>query len=451
MNIEREDTGTLTATLKVKLSPEDYAPGVEKALKEQRKQAALPGFRPGQVPMAIIRKRVGKAILVNEVERLIGEGLQDYIRTHELRVLGQPLPRNEARDANNWDEPGEFEFAYELGVAPTMEIQLGKELGVSYPVVDVTDALVDQEVADMRRRFGKLEDATESSGQDMLLGDMIELDEAGAIREGGIMARATITLDAITDEATRTALTGIPPGTEVQVDPHKVSRDHEDLARMLGIEHAQVHGLGGKFLFRVAEIKRMMPAELDSTLFDRVYGQGAVTDEAAFRERVKQGLEAAFRRDSDKLFKREVIKQLLVRHALELPDAFLKRWIMETSEKPITPEQVEEGYAGYADGLKRQLLQDRLVEQYGLEAKGEELQAFAERYVSDQFMQYGMPAPEGERLQQMVTRIVSDREQLGRMRDTIVEQKVMLHLKTLLEPGEQRMSYEEFVNLARSH
>lgn len=451
MNIEREDTGTLTATLKVKLTPEDYAPGVEKALKEQRKQAALPGFRPGQVPMNIIRKRVGKAILVNEVERLIGEGLQEYIRTHELRVLGQPLPRNDAQEANNWDEPGEFEFAYELGVAPTMEIQLGKELGVSYPVVDVTDALVDQEVADMRRRFGKLEDATESSGQDMLLGDMIELDEAGAIREGGIMSRATITLDAIGDEATRASLTGIASGAEVQVDPHKVSRDHEDLARMLGIEHGRVHEFGGKFLFRVAEIKRMVPADLDSTLFDRVYGQGAVADEATFRERVKQGLEAAFRRDSDKLFKREVIKQLLVRHAPELPDAFLKRWIMETSEKPITPEQVEEGYAGYADGLKRQLLQDRLVEQYGLEAKGEELQAFAERYVSDQFMQYGMPAPEGERLQQMVTRIVSDREQLGRMRDTIVEQKVMLHLKTLLEPKEQRMSYEEFVNLARSH
>ena len=450
MNIEREDTGTLTATLKVKLTPDDYTPGVEKALKEQRKQAALPGFRPGQVPMTIIRKRVGKALLVNEVERLIDEHLRTYMQENALRVLGQPLPKVESAAGNNWDEPGEFEFAYELGLAPQFEVELDAKLAVEMPVVDVTDDLVQREIDDMQRRFGKLESGEVSEAKDMLLGDMIELNADGSIKEGGIMNRATISLEYLEDAATRDSLVGKQVGEEVTVDPHKVSRDHEDLARMLGVDHDRVHHLEGNFLFRIAEIKRMAPVPVGQELFDRVYGKDAIADEATFRARVKEGLENMFKRDSDKVYKRLVMKKLHEQASVDLPDAFLKRWIQETSKEPITPEQVEEGYAGYAEGLKRQLVEDRVVEKYGLEAKGEELNAFAQRYVADQFMQYGMPAPEGEQLQQMAARILGDQEQIRRMRDTIVEQKLMVHFKTLLQPAERRMSYEEFVNLART-
>lgn len=450
MNIEREETGTLTATLKVKLAPADYTPGVEKALKEQRKNAVLPGFRPGQVPMTIIKKRVGRSLLINEVERLIDENLRNYLQENAIRVLGQPLPKPEANDANNWDEPGELSFSYELGMAPTLEVKLHEKLGVEFPVVDVNDDLVQREVADMQRRFGRVEDAATSEDKDMLLGDMIELNADGTIKEGGIMHRATISLEFIADEGTRAALTGKAVGDEVTVDPHKVARDHDDLARMLGIDHERVHHLEGNFLFRIVEIKRMVQVPVDQQLFDRVYGKDAVSDEASFKAKVKEGLEAMFRRDSDRIFKRLVIRKLQEQTPVELPDTFLKRWIAATSEKPITPNEVEEGYSGYSEGLKRQLLEDRIVEQFGLEAKGEELDAFAKRYIADQFMQYGMPAPEGEELQQFAARILGDREQLGRIRNSIVEQKLMTHFKALLSPKENKVSYDAFVNLART-
>jgi trigger factor len=450
MNIEREETGTLTATLKVKLLPEDYSPGVEKALKEQRKNAVLPGFRPGQVPMTIIKKRVGRTLLVTEVERLIDENLKQFIQQNGIRVLGQPLPKRGDIDTNNWDQPGEFNFAYELGMAPSFEIDLNDKVGVDYPLVDVTDELVQREIDDMQRRFGKLEDATVSEAKDMLLGDMIELDVDGTIKAGGVMNRATISLEYLADDATRNTLVGKSAGDEVTVDPHKVSRDHDDLARMLGVDHERVHHIGNSFLFRIAEIKRMVQVPLDQDLFDRVYGKDAVSDEAGFRAKVKEGLENMFRRDSDRVYKRLVMRELMKHTGVELPDSFLKRWIKETSQKPITPEEVEEGYAGYSDGLRRQLLEDRVVEKYGLEAKGEELDGFARRYVSDQFMQYGMPAPEGEQLQQMAARILGDREQIGRIRNSIVEQKLMTHFKALLSPKEKKVSYDEFVNLART-
>ncbi|MBX2977987.1 MAG: trigger factor [Flavobacteriales bacterium] len=450
MNIEREESGTLTATLKVKLNPEDYTPGVDKALKEQRRQAVLPGFRPGQVPMSIIKKRVGKAMLVNEVERLIDENLRKYLQENAVRVLGQPLPMNVGGERNNWDEPGEFEFSYELGLAPTVDVQVDAKLGVTYPVVDVTDELVQRELDDMVRRYGRLEDADTSDAKDMLLGDMIELNADGSIKEGGIMNRATITLESVSDEGTANSLVGKAVGDEVVVDPHKVSRDHDDLARMLGVDHDRVHHLEGNFRFRIAEIKRMVPAEMGPELWERIYGPDAVSDEAGFRERVRQGLETMFRRDSDRVYKRLVMSKLLERAPMELPDAFLKRWIQLNSKEPITPEQVEEGYAGYAEGLKRQLLEDSVLEKYGLEAKGEELNAFAQRYVADQFAQYGMPAPEGEQLQQMAGRMLGDQEQIRRIRDTIVEQKLMTHFKAMLEPKEEKVSYDAFVNLART-
>ncbi|MBL8011626.1 MAG: hypothetical protein JNJ64_13565 [Flavobacteriales bacterium] len=449
MNIEREETGTLTATLKVKLSPEDYTPGVEKALKEQRRNATWPGFRPGQVPMTIVKKRVGKAVLVNEVERLIGERINQYIQENKLRVLGQPLPLNETIEGNNWDQPGEFQFMYEMGLAPSFDVEL-QGMAVNYPLVDVNEELVQREVSDMQRRFGTMADAETAEGKDMLLGDLIELDATGAIKPGGLMNRTTISLEFLKDEATRAALTGKAVGAEVTVDPGKVAENHDDLARMLNTDHERVHHLEGGLLFRIAEIKRLQPVAVDQALFDRVYGEGAVADEAAFRARVKEGLEGMFRRDSDRIFKRLAMKALSEKAAVQLPDGFLKRWIRMNSDKPMTDTDLEAGYPGYAEGLKRQLVEDRVIEKYGLEAKGEELDAFAKGYIADQFAQYGMPAPEGEDLQRMAGRMLGDREQIKRMRDAIVDQKLTAHFKAMLAPKEQRVSFDEFVNLART-
>ena len=450
MNIEREETGTLTATLKLKLVPEDYTPGVEKTLREQRKTASMPGFRPGQVPMSLIKKRIGRSVLVNEVERLIGQSLNSYIQENRLRPLGQPLPKDENFTTNNFDEPGEFNFVYDLGLAPVFDLELNDKLGVEMPVVNVDDELVNKEITDMQRRFGSMQDAEIAGDKDLLLGDIIELDETGAIKPGGIMNRTTISLEYLKDDATRQLFVGKARGEEVIVDPHKVSDGHEDLARMLGVDHDLIHGLQGSMLYRITEIKSMRAVAVDQALFDRVYGQGAVTDEADFRAKVKSGLENSFRRDQDRVFKRLVMKKLVEQATIDLPHGFLKRWIQTTSQKPVTPEEVEAGYEGYTAGLKRQLMEDRVLEKYGLEAKGEEIDAFAKRYISDQFVQYGMEAPQGEALQQAAARILGDRDQIKRIRDTIVEQKLTVHFKNMLTPKEKRMGFDEFVNLART-
>jgi trigger factor len=450
MHIEREDIGPLLATLKVKLTPEDYVPGVERALKEQRRTAVWPGFRPGQVPMTIVRKRVGKAVLVNEVERLVGSSMDHYIRSNNLRVLGQPLPNHGSAEQNDWNSPGDFHFTYDMGLAPTFDLELGKEVGVEYPVVKVDDALVAREASDMARRFGGLTDAEVSGAEDLLLGHLIELDEDGSIREGGIFSQTTITLSEVKNEAVRGAFLGKAKGEEVRVDPHHLARDHEDLARMLNVEHERVNELKGDMLFRIAEIKRLEPLEVGQELFDRVYGKGAVTDIDQFHERVREGLVGTFGRESDLLYKRLVLRTLLLKASIELPDAFLKRWILTASDKPVTLEEVEANYANYAASLKAQLVEDRILQKYGLEAKGEEIDAFAKRYVADQFAQFGMPEPPAEEVQKIAARMMADRDQIKRMRDAIVDRKVMAHFKAMNEPTPKELTFDEFVNLART-
>ncbi len=449
MNIEREETGALTATLKLKLDPADYAPAVDKVLKEQRKTAAWPGFRPGQVPMSMIKKKIGKSVLVNEVERLIDEKLRNYIEENKLRVLGQPLPKNEDMKANDWDEPGEFNFQYEVGMAPSVEVEMNDKLGVELPVVEVDDSLLDKEIGDMRRRYGTLSDVESAEAGDMVIGDLIE-QENGEIKPGGLMNRTTITLEELAEEATRELFIGKKAGDAVAVDPHKISKGHDDLAKMLDVGHEAIHDLQGDMLFRIAEIKRMAPVEVGPELFERTFGKDVITDETDFRAKVKEGLQGMFLRDSERIFKRLVMRALVEKSSIDLPDGFLKRWISVTSQKPITPEELEAGYEGYAEGLRKQLMEDRIVEKYGLEAKGEELNEFAKRYVADQFNQYGIPVPEGEKLQEMAGRMLGDQEQIKKIRDTIVDQKITAHFKAMLSPKEKKMSFDDFVNLART-
>jgi trigger factor len=317
-------------------------------------------------------------------------------------------------------------------------------------LVDVNETLVEREVTDMRRRFGTMSDADVAGDKDMLLGDLIELAGDGTIKPGGLMNRTTISLEYIKDDATRQLFEGRAAGDEVTVLASAVAENQEDLARMLNTDVAGVQGLAGSLLFRIAEVKRLEPVELGQELFDRVYGKDAVTDEAGFRAKVKEGLEGMFRRDSDRIFKRVAMKKVQEKAAIALPDGFLKRWIVMNSDRHMTAGELEAGYPGYAEGLRRQLVEEKVIEKYGLEAKGEEMDAFAKRYITDQFGQYGMPAPEGEDLQRMVGRILGDRDQLKRMRDTIVEQKLTNHFKALLSPKETKVTFDEFVNLART-
>ena len=450
MNIDQQSTGDLTAMLKVSIGPDDYKPGWDKALEQQRKQASLPGFRPGKVPMSIIKKRIGKSLLLQEVEKLLGEGMQDHITKNNIRVIGQPIPAGDDLDNQNWENPDRFNFEYEMGLVPDFDIDFKKKIKVVRNIIKVDDKLLDKEVEQMRRRFGKLEDAETSGDKDMVLGDLIELNAEGNIKEGGLMARATTSLEFVEDKATVKSLTGVKVGDEVKVDPHKISKGHDDLAQMLGISHEAVHDLKSEFIYRISEVKRMALAELNQEFFDRVYGKDEVTDEAGLRAKLKEQLEGYYIKDTDRLYIRHVLVHYVEKLKLKLPDEFIKRWIKATSEEPVEDAKLEEDYPNYSKGLKEQLVSDRIVEKFGLEAKFDEVKMAASETLARQYAMYGMPLPQGEELEQMLGRFLGDRNEVRRFRDQIVEEKLVNHFKEMLSPKEKSVSYDDFVNLAKS-
>jgi trigger factor len=326
-------------------------------------------------------------------------------------------------------------------------LDFGKKAKFTRHKIKVDKDAIARQVEDIQRRHGNMVDPDKSAEKDMLVGRFVQLDGNGNVLEGGIESDSTVSIEFVEDKKTKKALVGLEPGSVVTVDPHKVSRGHDDLGRMLGISHDQVHDLKGDFQFTVKEVKRLEPHDINQSLFDKVYGEGVVTDEKAFRERVSQDLDGHFERDAEWVFRRRFVVDLIDHMKVELPDTFLKRWIMLTNENPLTPEQVEEEYPGYAESLRWQILQQTVAEAIDLKVAADELEDEAKRMVGAQYAQYGMPMDE-ETLTNVAKNVLNDEKERRRIADVLVERKVVDDLKTRVTISEKLVSFDEFGKLA---
>lgn len=446
MEITRDNIDALNAKLTVKVVEGDYKPAVDAALKDYRKNMTLPGFRPGNVPMTVVKKRVGKAVLAEEINKLLSESLHNYITENKLEVLGQPMPVESDVEEGDWDNPTEFTFNYEMGLAPEIEVKLDK-VKETYYSIKVDDKMVDEEVKNLARRFGSLSEPEKSEDSDMLMGTFIQLTPEGEILEGGIMNDGTVSIEFVEDKKTKKALVGLEKGAEVDLDAAKVSRDQEDLSRMLGISAEEVAALPkGDFRFRVNEIRRLAPSEINQELFDKAFGEGNVEDEAGFRARIAENIENALKRDQDWYFKNQLSENLIEHFNPELPDAFLKRWIKATNEKPLTDEQLDTEYPGYAKSVKWQLIEERIARANDVKVEYPEMLDHVKANLAGQYAQYGLPLDE-ETLEKYAANALSNKEEVQRIFELIREEKVIASAKELIKLKEKSVSIDEFKKL----
>ena len=448
MNVTQQNIDALNAVLKVRIEKADYIENYENALKEQRRNATIPGFRPGKVPMGIIKKKVGTALLLDEVNNILSKSVQEHIEQNKLQVLGDPLPKR-AEDDMDWNEPDHLEFEFELGLAPEFDLKLSAKDKVKYYTIKVDDKLIDDQIGDLTRRYGQLEEAEVSEEKDMLFGDLIELNEEGEIKEGGIMSTSTISLEFVEDDATKKSLVGQKKKDEITIDPRLVSKGDADMATMLGVDATQVTDIQSKFRFRLEEIKRMKQAELGQEFFDKIFGKDEIKDETAFRERVKQDLEKMFVNDSDRLFKRDISVHLLDKTKMKLPDDFLKRWLMERNDQGLSNEQIEQDYENYAKSLKWQLIENKMIRENGIEVTPEEGMEHTKQMMASQYAQYGLPAPEGEELEQSARKVLADQNEAKKIYEGLFDGKLMAHYKETVKMVPKEVSYEEFVKMAQ--
>ena len=443
MDVSVNKIDALNAVLTVKISNEDYKTSYESSLKNHRKQMQLPGFRKGHVPTSVIKKKYGPSILAEEIDKILNKSIYDYITENKLNILGNPLPIEDEKIKVDWSHPSDFEFSYELGLAPEVLPDLPGRLKYTKYQPKINEALIDKQVDDFARRYGKLTSVEKAGERDMIMANFKELDHSGNVVVEGFNQSSTVSLEFITDKKSKRKLTGCKPTDTFQLDPKKISRGEADMAAMLGIDKEKAKHYINDVLMTVNEVKTLEPANIDVVLFDKIYGTGEAKNEEEFRAKVNEDLNKMFVADIDRLLKDEISKNLIKKLKIKLPDNFLKKWIL-SSNKEAKKEDIEKEYDRYAEGLKWQLIENFIIKDQELKVDGEELLNFTMELMGNQYVQYGMMIPEEDELKKTAQKVLSNNDEARKINDMIYDKKVMEYLKNTLKINDKFIAHEDF-------
>lgn len=444
MNISKQQIDEVSAVLTVELAPTDYENKVQEALKKVQRQASMPGFRPGKVPPAMVKKMYGKSVLADEVNKILNDSIYDFINKENIEILGNPLPK--ATNQVDWDTQKEFKFEYELGLAPAINVEISDKTTIDYAVVKVDDALIDKYVKDVRRNYGKPSNPEVSAESDVVFVDINELDADGNIVPGGIFKSTSIGIDRQKNEEVKKQLTGLKRDDKVVFHCKELYENPIDMSIALGIDKETAAQLDCKLQLTVKNIARMEDAELNQELFDRLYGAGAITSEEAFRNKIREELNLMFAQDSDRKFMQDAETYLLEKLNPKLPEDFLKRWILAVNDKPITMEQIEGEFASYARDTKWKLIENKIIKQYDLKVTPEEGMEEAKRFVRSQYARYGQ-TPEEKDVENLAKSIMSKQQEAEKVYENLFKGKLLELFKNNFKLNKKEVSYNEFFGI----
>ena len=448
MIITRENVDALNATLQVKITADDYSDKVKNALEKYRKTAKIPGFRPGNVPMGMIQKQYGKTVLAEELNKLANDGVYNFITENKIEILGNPIPKSDAEVKGDFNAPSDFEFTFEIGLSPTIDMSKAMNGKFDYTTIKVDAKLIDQQVEDLRRRYGKLSSVETAEDKDMILGVFNELEADGSKKENGISNSTTISLEFLKEKSASQLLLGKKIGDSFELDPTSVSKDAKDKSTLLGISEEAVAELNSKFEFTVTDIKRMEMAEMNAELFGKLFQEGEVNSEEDLRNRVKTDMEQMFSKDADKLLTRNVFNTIMEKTNVDFPSAFLKRWIRMTNEKPVTEDEIEQDFEAYLQSLKWQMIQTKIFKDNDIQLSQIEVIEHTKELLRGNYAQYGIPAPDDKELIETAARLLQNKEQANGIYDQLAEQKLTDFFKANVTLNNKSVSYDEFVALA---
>ena len=438
MDIVKENVDDLNAVLKVKIAPADYSDRYNTALKKYQKKVDLPGFRPGKVPVDMVKKRFGKHILVEEINDMLSESLQKYISENKIDILGNPLPKEHGHV--DFDTQTEFEFQYDLGLAPKMKVELSAKEKYFYYTVKADDALIDKHVDYFRRNYGQVIHPEASGEKDDLIGDFTEVDKEGNVIPGGVFKTTLIDISKITNAQNKTKLIGLKKDDKVVLDNFS-----EDAQYIFEILEQPVEKRNSLMLqFRLKNLSRIVQAEVNQELFDKIYGAGKINSEEEFRNKIREELAVMFVGDSDRKFMNEVVESILKKANLSLPESFLKRYLLATNKEKISSEQVDKEYHSYSDALKWQLIENHLLKTYKLVVPAEEVEQYVTNLVKMNFAKRGMANADAETVQASVKKVLEDEKQVRNAYDRLYDQKLIELFKNTFTVEKKEVPYDEF-------
>ncbi len=447
MDIIQEQHGPLEALLKVKLTEEDYREQVDKELKSLQRKAQMPGFRPGKVPTGLIKKMYGQSVLAEEVNKILADAVYNHIKETELNVLGNPIPDKEQADEIDWETQKDFTFQYHIGLAPEIDLDLTEDIDVTYYKITVEDAIVDNYVKDIRKRYGKMTNPGTAEANDVLFGEFVEMEDEMNPKPEGHIHKANMYIQYIKDDDLKKRLVGSKPGEQLVMDIHKAVESEAEAAAMIGVKKEDVGNYNPLFRFTVESISRVEPAELNEDLFKKAAPDKDIQTEEAFRAHLREQIGKQYQTDADKHFKNLVMEKLLDMTKLPLPEEFLKKWLLDTNKEELTEEKIEKEFDQFSDSFRWQLLENHLIKENNVEVKPEEVNKQIEGFVKAQLKQYGQEDVPKEMLDEYVKNIASNKEEVKKVYDHLFDQKVTSLFKEKLTLKEENISYDDFVKL----
>jgi len=448
MNISFESADKVNGLMTIVIEKADYEEKVEKTLKDYRKKAQMPGFRPGMVPMGLIKKQYGTAVKVDEVNRLLGEKLYEYVRENKIQMLGEPLPNEEKQQPQDFQQDGPYTFVFDIAVAPEFKAELTAQDTVDYYDIKVDDKLVDDQVQMYASQAGEFVEAQEWSGNDTLKGDLRQLDADGNTLEGGIETEGGMIMPSyIKGEDEKKKFDGAKLGDIITFNPKKAYPDNDaEVAALLKVDKEKVKDLTADFSFQVTSINHFQPAAVDEKLFERVFGEG-VKDEADFRQRISDTIKPQLAANSDYRFMLDVRKYMEKKVGeLTFPEALLKR-IMMNNNKDKGEDFVEKNFKASVDELKWHLIKEQLVAANGIKVEDDDLKQVAKAAIRQQFAQYGMTNVPEDVLENYAEEQLKKREQVDQFVDRAVDAKLTEALKGIVKLNKKEVTLDEFNKL----
>lgn len=435
MNITRENIDELNAIVKVDIAKEDYNGKVEKILKDYRKNANIPGFRKGHVPMGMVKKQYGKAVLVDEVNKMLQDALNKYLTEEKLDVLGNPLPKEQ--ENFDWDQEN-YTFEFELGLSPKFDVNLETGKPITHYKIVAGEEMINNQIKHIQKQYGKLVSKEVVEEGDVVAGTFSNEEE-------NINSQTSLPLEKLKGKENVQKFVGAKVGDTISLNTKDLFEDEHQLEEFLKVDHERVHGLDIKVDFTISEVNTQELAELNQELFDKLFGNDEVKSVEDLKEKIKEDAAKQFTQQSEQQLLNDVTESLIENNKFDLPKEFLQKWIQTVGEKPLTEDEAREEYEKSEQGLRFQLIEGKLIRENNLEVKFEDLKSFSMDRIREQMAQFGQMNPSDKELEDIAARVLSNQDEVKRLSEQLMNEKLLDFYKKNIQLEEKEVTYEDFV------
>ncbi len=449
MNISKENIDDLNAVIKLTVEKSDYESRVDNVLKDYRKKANMPGFRPGKVPVGLVKKMYGKHVLAEEVNKIVSEEISKYLFESKLNILGEPLP-SETQETIDFETQESFTFNFDVAVAPEFEVKISNKESLPYYTIEVTDEMLEAQIKQATSRFATSEAQTQANEKSLVKGDIVQIDKDGNSDEESISAEgAVIAVENLKTKKATGIFTGCEVGDVLVFNPKTSLNSADDVAFLLKISKEEAEAVKGDFQFTVKDITNYVEPEMNQELFDQILGKDMASTEEEFKAKIKEDLEKTLAFESEYKFSIDAREKLMSTIDFALPEAFLKRWILMINHDndQINPETIDNDMPRYVEDLKWQLIKNEIIKANEIKIEEDDVVEVAKKSAKMQFLQYGLSNIPDEHIESYAKDMLKQEEQRRNMSETAAQEKVLAYIKGAVKLEESKLSREDFNKL----